>query len=190
MPKRDVEGASLKVLTHKEGVLSRVAHDLEIKVCSFSLTADIDENGKWKEIQLVADPESLRVVGARVGERVVAGKLSGSDKQTIEENIRRDVLRTHQHRRVEFLSENIRRMDAGRYQLDGVLTLCGEKRDLSASVFRDGNFWSTSVRIHQPDFGIRPYTAMLGALRIKPKVDVLLTVPAEKVEEEGADQSG
>lgn len=33
------------------------------------------------------------------------------------------------------------------------------------------------MRVHQPDFGITPFKAMLGALRIQPQVDVELVVP-------------
>jgi hypothetical protein len=35
------------------------------------------------------------------------------------------------------------------------------------------------VKIHQPDFGIKPYTAALGALKVKPDVLVRVSVPRE-----------
>jgi len=33
------------------------------------------------------------------------------------------------------------------------------------------------VPIHQPDFGIKPYSAMLGALKVKPDLVVRCSVP-------------
>ena len=35
----------------------------------------------------------------------------------------------------------------------------------------------TVVRLHQPDFGIKPYSALLGTLKIKPEVTVRCSVP-------------
>jgi hypothetical protein len=34
------------------------------------------------------------------------------------------------------------------------------------------------VRLHQPDLGIKPYSAMLGTLKIQPGVAVEISVPA------------
>ena len=44
---------------------------------------------------------------------------------------------------------------------------------------RDGDRLRAEVTIHQLAFGIRPYTALLGTLRVRPDVIVRLSVPAE-----------
>jgi hypothetical protein len=49
------------------------------------------------------------------------------------------------------------------------------------AVRREGERLATSVRLHQPDFGIAPYRAMLGALRVKADVVVRASVPASAV---------
>jgi polyisoprenoid-binding protein YceI len=68
---------------------------------------------------------------------------------------------------------------SGPIRLDGALTLCGSTRPLAVEVTQaDGALWQARARIHQPEFGIKPYTAMLGALKIRPEVDVIITVPA------------
>jgi hypothetical protein len=40
-----------------------------------------------------------------------------------------------------------------------------------------GSHFVAQVVLHQPDFGIKPYSAMLGALRIRPDVRIELSVP-------------
>jgi hypothetical protein len=37
------------------------------------------------------------------------------------------------------------------------------------------------VALHQPDFGIRPYRAMLGALKVKAGVVVRASIPAAEL---------
>ena len=61
----------------------------------------------------------------------------------------------------------------------GALALCGATRELVIPVRRDGDRLRAEVTIHQPAFGIRPYTAMLGTLRVRPDVIVRVSVPAE-----------
>ena len=44
---------------------------------------------------------------------------------------------------------------------------------------RNGELWSGESELHQPDFGIRPYTAALGALKVKPVVRVRIQFAAD-----------
>jgi hypothetical protein len=43
----------------------------------------------------------------------------------------------------------------------------------------EGDRWVAEMNIHQPDFGIKPYTAALGALKVKPEVMVRISVPRQ-----------
>jgi hypothetical protein len=36
----------------------------------------------------------------------------------------------------------------------------------------------SEVRVHQPDFGIKPYSAALGALKVQADVTVKVSAPA------------
>jgi hypothetical protein len=55
----------------------------------------------------------------------------------------------------------------------------GKSRNIQTSVRSDGDRWVAEVKIHQPDFGIKPYTAALGALKVKPDVVVRVSVPQQ-----------
>ena len=39
--------------------------------------------------------------------------------------------------------------------------------------------WVAELKLHQPDFGIKPYSAALGALKVKPDILVRVSVPRQ-----------
>jgi polyisoprenoid-binding protein YceI len=59
----------------------------------------------------------------------------------------------------------------------GNLTLHGQTRSVTATIREDGANWTTDVTLQQPDFGIKPYKALGGALKVKPEVRVTVRVP-------------
>jgi len=54
----------------------------------------------------------------------------------------------------------------------GVVTLRGVERPFQAEAVRDGAWWVASCALDQTAFGIRPYTAMFGALKVRREVVV------------------
>jgi hypothetical protein len=57
------------------------------------------------------------------------------------------------------------------------LTLNNITRPVSTLARRVDGHYRAELRIHQPAFGIKPYSAMLGTLKIKPDVVVRILVP-------------
>lgn len=168
----DATTAECRILTYKEGLLSAVAHDLELRVTTF--TIGIDET-TWR-VDARFDPTSLRVVGAVRNGVVDPDTLSESDRRTIEDTIVRDVLDAARHPEILFVSEAA----TGRgdvLAVHGRLDLHGHTGDLTATARREGPAWVADARLHQPDFGIRPYSAMLGTLRVRADVAVRITIP-------------
>lgn len=159
------------VFTFKEGVLSAVAHDLKIRVGRGSITVGEDS------VEATFDPKSLSVICARKDGRDSPGTLSGGDTKKIEGNIGKDVLHTKKHSEIRFASTAITR-DGDRATITGDLTLHGKTKSITATATKVGGRWESEVRLHQPDFGIKPYSAMLGALKVQPTVTVKLSVPA------------
>ena len=155
----DASTAECRVFTEKEGLLSAVAHDLEIDVERFEVRVADDGS-----IEATFDAGSLRVLDAVVDGRRSPGTLSDKDKRKIEDNIRKDVLKTKKHPEVRFRSSEV-----GEGSIRGRLEICGKGRDVTLT--RSGED-EAEVTLHQPDFGIKPFTAMLGTLKIKPDVRV------------------
>jgi polyisoprenoid-binding protein YceI len=166
MPSYDAKDARCRVFTFKEGLLSAVAHDLEIDVTRFSVTVEGDT------VTATFDPKSLRVLHAMHDGAPRAGALSDKDRAKIESNIEGDVLRVSRHPEIRFSAK------ASGSELDGTLTLAGRTRSLRVPFRTEGNRRVAEVTLHQPDFGIAPYSAMLGTLKIKPDVRVRIELPA------------
>lgn len=173
MPTHDATTAECLVFTFKEGMLSAVAHDLRIRVGRLSVT--IDEAAGSVSATFFAD--SLRVDCAMKAGREDHGALRPGHKREIEGNIVDDVLHARRHPEISFRSTRVEG-EGDERRVHGTLSLHGVQRPLQATARRQGGRWVTEVELHQPDFGIKPYSAMLGTLRIRPAVRVRLSVPA------------
>lgn len=166
--------ATCEVLTFREGFLSAMAHDLLLRVGAFELAMDPDA----PSVSARLDAHSLRVVSALRDGRPLPGALRPADVRDIEATIAGTVLRAPRFPEIRFTSTAVSRAAEG-YEVRGALALCGATRALAIPVRRDGDRLRAEVTIHQPAFGIRPYTAMLGTLRVRPDVIVRVSVPAE-----------
>jgi len=160
------------VLTFREGLLSSFGHDLELAVTRFDVR--VDEQGR--RVDASFDAASLRVLRAlRDG---VESALSDGDRRSIEDSIRREVLDANRHPEVRYRSSRVADVEGG-FDVAGKLTLHGKDRDVAVKLRRAGNRYAAEVRLEQPDFGIRPYSALLGAIKVKPGVVVRLAFPVE-----------
>lgn len=169
--KYDARSARCSVFVYHEGLLASVGHDLTFAVRELSIDVD------WE----------ARVVHARFDARslhVVAPVLGARDQRTIEKHVMQDVLETGTYPFIEFTSSSAVPIEKG-YAVEGRLALHGQGRTLSFTVATDTARATARVRVQQPDFGIRPFSAMLGTLRIKPEVDIEVDVPLIPASSEG-----
>jgi len=166
--------ARCHVLTFRDGLLARFGHDLDLAVTRF----DIRVNETARSVDASFDAASLRVVRALRDGAELPGALSDADRRTIEDDIRRVVLETGKHPEIRFRSTRIVDAPNG-LDVTGRLALHGVEREVAIPLRRAGDRYEADVGLHQPDFGIAPYSAMLGALRVKSDVIVRLSLPAE-----------
>ena len=174
MARYDAYNSECLVFSFKDGLLARIAHDLKMQVERFSI--EVDEESR--KIQATFDPSSLQVVCAQIDGEDDPSALSDGDKKKIHDNITKDVLRSRKHPEIRFESTEVVSQGEG-YSIEGQLQLHGRSRAIQVDVRPEGGRWVTQVTIHQPDFGIKPYAAALGALKIKPDVRVQVSVPRE-----------
>ena len=172
MARFDAYNSECLLFSYKDGLLARLAHDLKLQVERFSIEVD-DET---RQIRATFDPSSIQVVCAQVEGRDDPSTLSASDKKKIYDNVVKDVLRVRKFPDIRFESTNVVERGEG-FAVEGALQMHGQSRTLQASVRAADGRWVTEVQLHQPDFGIKPYTAALGALKVKPDVMVRLSVP-------------
>jgi hypothetical protein len=173
MPTFDASNSECFVYVYREGILSAVGHDLKLRVTEFTLVGEREPLSIHAEFRA----DSLRVIGAFKNGAVNENEISAQDKQEIENNIARDVLETQKYPMISFYSTAIEKASDHQYRMSGRLELHGVTRMLNCTVAQKLGRAETSVSVHQSDFGIRPYRAFLGALRVKPDVRVEITVP-------------
>ncbi len=158
------------MFTFKQGLLSAIAHDLKLEV----VTHEVRVLGDSK-VEATFDARSIRVVCARKDEADDPAALSVSDKKKIEATIAADVLAVKRFPEIRFASTSVEPAGEG-FFVRGDLTLHGVTRSISFTTRTEGARRVAEVTLHQPDFGIVPYRAMLGALRLRPDVRVRIEV--------------
>jgi polyisoprenoid-binding protein YceI len=169
----DAASAECLVFTFKEGLLSPIAHDLKIRVSRFTL--DIDPASRAIDARF--DARSLEVVCARQDGRDRPGALSDADRRKIEATIAADVLAAARYPEVRFESTSVEPEGDG-YRVQGRLTLHGVTRGISFTTQATAEQHVAEVTLNQPDFSIKPYRAMLGALRLRADVTVRVALRA------------
>ena len=154
---------SLRIKTYREGVAAKVGHDLVIEVGSWEATMD-DE-----AVALRADSTSLRVLS---GERGVK-PLTDRDREEIIKNIDGKILRRQP---IEFRSTAVRR-SGDELTVEGDLTLAGTTRSVTGRLTRgaDGRVTGT-IPVVQSQWGIKPYRGLMGALKVRDDVEILIDV--------------
>jgi len=172
MHRLDPSNASCFVFTFKEGLLSLVAHDLKIRVTRFSI--DVDEAARAVAGRF--DATSLRVACAMNGDEESPGTLSDAQKSEIEANIVNDVLATAEFPEIRFASTSVKD-DKNGFRVAGDLLLHGVSKRVALNVERNADGYVAHARVHQPDFGIRPYSALFGTLKVKAEVEIRVVVP-------------
>ena len=165
------DNASLEVRTYREGVAAKAGHDLIIDVAHWDATVEVaDEPAGWT-IALNADPHSLQI---REGLRGVK-PLSDKDRLEIRKNIDEKVLGGHP---IRFRSSGVRLVDGGgRLTVEGELSMAGTTRPLTADLSVDaGGAVSGTVPLTQTSWGIKPYRGLMGALKVRDEIEVVIGV--------------
>jgi hypothetical protein len=155
--------------TYKEGLLSRVAHDLCIQATGFRAPVTLD--GRRFTVEVTAPVRGLRVLG-QVKDGLVS-PLSEKDHREIESNLQgKHVLDADRAPDVRFVGQG----DLDARRVEGDLTLRGSTQRLSAPLTvreEPGRLVVVGeVRFKQTAFGLKPYSAMLGALKVQDEVRV------------------
>jgi len=161
------------VFTFKEGLLSRIAHDLRFHIERFEISRDGDE--------IVARfwPDSIVVDGVMNGERFDPGGLAPRDRTKVIDTIRGELLRVRSHPTVDYRGR-IEIGGEGRHiRVAGELELLGVRRPLVVAATREGGRIGARVTLRPSEFGLPPYKALAGAIRLQDRVRLDLDLDAE-----------
>lgn len=158
---------TLEVHTFRDGVAQRVGHDLIIDVTGWEGIIEVAEPGPHS-ITLDVDSRSLQVREGRGGVK----PLSDGDKADIRKNIDAKVLRGQP---ISFHSDGIE--TTGGLTVRGQLTIVGTTRPtmFELELGDDGHITGT-LAVVQSEWGIEPYKALMGALKVRDEVEIVLDV--------------
>jgi len=158
------DSASLHVKTYRQGVASRVGHDLVIEVTRWQATLAI---GEGASVELTVDPSSLEVREGLRGVKPLTDKDRLEIKKTIDEKLLRGAPIAFRSSRLETSG------DGGAVTASGELEMAGESRPLAfeLAVDPDGRIVG-GVTVTQSEWGIKPYSGLMGALKVRDAVDV------------------
>ncbi len=161
MPTFDAAAVDCRVLVFREGLLTSFGHDVTLQVTTLSLEVGEDD-------KIIDDFDAT-------SQRVTTEAVSASDRNDIEKNTQK-TLETRKYPKIEFRSVSVAR-DGDQARIEGDLTLHGVTNPISVDARDDGKQWNAKLVLDQRKYGIKPFSAMLGALKVKPDVEVHITVP-------------
>jgi polyisoprenoid-binding protein YceI len=144
-----------------------VGHDLVIEVTRW--TGQI-ENGEKPKVQVRLDSRSLEVRTGTGG----AKPLTEKDRADIKANLEK-VLKVDRHPEIVFTSTEVT-LAGGMASVSGDLTLAGTTRAVRfpALLSDAGGVLQArgTVPLAQTDWGVKPYSAFMGTLKVKDEIEV------------------
>ena len=174
-----LDGSHGELLIHT-GVAGRAAqmgHRLTIAMRSWQATTQWNSD-EPVSAELTVDAGSLEVVRGEGG----LTPLSGPEKILVRSNALRS-LGAGRFPRITFAAKTIEKTDDG-YRLTGALTIHGKTRAQIVEVRTDdldGSWWlSSETTVRQSEFGIKPYSQLLGSLKVADDVTVSFTAECAK----------
>ena len=156
---------TLTVRTGKAGAAAKAGHNLVIEVTRWEAALEVGAGGGGS-VALTADARSLAVRSGSGG----MGSLGDEEKASIAQSIDEDVLKGGA---IAFRSRAVDVAPDGTLRVTGDLDLLGRTRpvtfDLAAG---DDGRLTGSTRFKQTDWGIKPYSALFGTLKVADEVEV------------------
>ncbi len=157
---------TLSLRTKRTGAVARAGHDLLIHVTSWEATIEAGADPADTSIELTVDGSSLRVREGTGGMQ----KLDDDDRANIEQTIDDEILK---HQTITFRSTRVQpAAEGGGLTVQGDLTLLGATRPLTFDLVADGGALRAVAVVKQTDWGIKPYSALFGALKVADEVEV------------------
>jgi polyisoprenoid-binding protein YceI len=167
----------LIVHTGRGGAAAKAGHDLVIAVTKWRGTLT---TGERPAIELRADARSLRVRKGTGG----ISPLGDEEKASIEQTIDDEVLKGSD---IVFRSTSVK-SDGRRLEVRGELELLGRRAPIEFPLRMEDGRLTGSAMVKQTDFGIKPYSALFGTLKVADVVEV--AVDARVLAAVGSEQHG
>lgn len=160
------EDGTLSVRTGKRGAASKAGHNLLIEVQRWGATAELAADPARSVLELTADSTSFTVREGTGGVQ----SLGEDDKQGIAQTINEEVLKGTP---ISFRSTSVRPDGDGKLHVTGDLELAGGINLIAFDVqISDDGRLTGSATVTQTEWGLKPYSALFGTLKVADEVQV------------------
>jgi polyisoprenoid-binding protein YceI len=153
------------VKIYRQGMAKKVGHDLIIEVKSWDAEANIAEDSESSTFSGSADVNSFTVRQGVGGVK----PLSDSDKADIKKNITQKILTTPT---ISFQSTSV---NPSTNTVSGEMTIMGRSQPIDIKLSEAGGKVTANMTVVQSNWGIKPFQAMMGALKVRDAVEVEIT---------------
>jgi polyisoprenoid-binding protein YceI len=164
----DTERGRIVLRTFRDGMAAQAGHDLTIEVGRWSGDLTVTDDLDPVDLEVRMDTGSLIVREGTGGLK----PLTDRDRREIAVTACR-VLAADRHPEASFAATAFRPGAQGGGVISGTFTLAGVARpvQLEVSQASPGHYRATAT-VRQSDHGIKPYSAFLGALKVRDAVHV------------------
>jgi polyisoprenoid-binding protein YceI len=156
------------LMTLRDGLAAQAGHDLTLEPARWSGELVVGDDLAPKSLEVRIDMGSLVVREGTGGLK----PLTDRDRREIAVTARK-VLAADRHPEASFTATAFEPAQAGDGVITGTLTIAGQSRPLRLTVSHAGpGEYRATTTIVQSDFGIKPYSAFLGSLKVRDGVAV------------------
>ena len=167
----------LLIRTRRAGLAATVGHDLTIVATQWAGEVTTGDDPETTELSVDVDLASLAVRDGAGG----ASPLSDHDRSQIHDTMRR--ILTPSGAAVARFEARAVATTAGGGSIDGTLSLHGVTQPVRLAVTRTGtDGYQGTATVRQSAYGIKPYSAMLGALKLRDEVQIDVDVRLDAAE--------
>ena len=173
----DAGSGELLIRTGVAGRAARMGHRLTIVMAHWEVAVNWD-GAKPASAELIAETTSFTVLR---GDGGIKG-LSEPEKALVKSNAMK-ALDAGRHPQIRFDSEDITKTATG-YRLAGKLQIKGKSRDHVVDVRTEdlGDSWRMCAEsvVRQSDYGVKPYSLLVGSLQVADDVSISFTADHAK----------
>jgi hypothetical protein len=155
---------TIEVFTFKEGLLSAVAHDLQLRLEMFDITLD------GEQVRGEFPLRSLSLIGPVENGTVQPDKYDAGKRADVHKAMNEEVLHTDKYPTARFSGRATPRGEG--YSISGELELSGGKAPVSFEVVKQGGWYNGELEIQPSRWGVEQYRAALGTIRLKDHIKI------------------
>ncbi|PXY36791.1 YceI family protein [Prauserella flavalba] len=165
----DRQSGRLLVKTSRTGLGARAGHDLVIEATDWVAGVSVNTaDPRLTSVSVDVVVDSLRAESGSGGIK----PLTDSDRAEIEKNIQTKILHTDRYPTITFRSTRVAR-DAESLTVDGELTIMDQTHPITvAATIGDEGRVRGRASVVQTQWGVKPYSAFLGALKLADEVAI------------------